>query len=310
MHVTIGICTRNRGDSIARTLRSILDSDYHDFDVIVVDQSTTSDTADTVQRTVADDPRVTCIRSASTGKSLSHNAIIAHAQGPIVAFTDDDCDVSPTWLRSLVRHFQQNPGVGQICGAVLGGPHDATQGFIPDAPIRRMKRVTGAWSTWRSRGIGANTAFRLDAVKAVGPYDTILGPGGPLYTGEDLDMTYRMLKAGYAVLEVPDAYVIHHGFRTWAEGKGHMRRTGKAMGALYMKHLRMGDAAVLPTLLCEWMRCISWVRLLTLRSHTGIGRFCGFTWGFIVSFQYTIDRAQRVYSSTRVRERLGVVRQS
>ncbi len=301
MHVTVGICTRNRGDSITCTLTSILNSDYSDFDVVIVDQSMTDETAEAVRRMASDDPRVTYIHSPSTGKSVANNLIIERATGPLLALTDDDCEVSATWLPSIVAHFQENPDVGQVHGAVYKGPHDATQGFIPDAPIRDVRRIKGAWSKWRDIGIGANVAFRLSAVRAVGPYDTMLGPGSTLYTGEDLDMAYRMLKAGYTVLNVADASVVHHGFRSWAEGQGHMRRTGKALGALYMKHLRLGDAAVLPTFIYEWLRCISWPRLLTLRPRTGLGRFAGFTLGCVISFQYDIDRRWRVYSDANTK---------
>jgi len=295
MHVTVGICTRNRGERIGRTVASILASDYQDFDVIVADQSVTDEAADAVRQAAGCDSRVTCIRTASVGKSLALNTVIKNARGPVVAFTDDDCDVSPGWLHSLVSHFTRDPQAGEICGAVLAGPHDARNGYIPDAPIRATTRITSPWARWRERGIGANVAFRLDALQAVGPYDTVLGPGGPLYTGEDFDMTYRMLKAGYAVLDVPDAYVVHHGFRTWEEGRSHMRRTGLAVGAVYMKHLRMGDVAVLPTFVYELVSCISWTRLLTLQPRNGLGRFAGFLTGCLVSFRYQVDRRCRVY---------------
>src|SRR5262249_42968366 len=128
MHVTVGVCTRNRGDDISCTLGSILSSDYSDFDVVIIDQSAADKTAEAVRRTANGDPRVTYIHSASTGKSVANNLIIERAAGPLLALTDDDCEVSPAWLPSIVAHFRANPDVGQICGAVHKGPHDATLG--------------------------------------------------------------------------------------------------------------------------------------------------------------------------------------
>jgi GT2 family glycosyltransferase len=286
----------------------VLGSDYANFDVVVVDQSNTDATAEAVRLVANGDPRVTYIHSAAIGKSAANNLIIERAPGPLIALTDDDCEVAPTWLPALVAHFQAHPDVGQVCGVVNKGPHDATQGYIPDAPIRRARRIKGAWSKWRDLGIGANVAFRLSAVRAVGSFDTVLGPGSPLHAGEDLDMTYRVLKAGYTVLNVADASVIHHGFRTWAEGEGHMRHTGKAMGALYMKHLRLGDAAVIPTILYEGARCISWTRLVMLRPRTGLRRFGSYGLGLVVSFRYSIDRQRRVYYPGRIHHQQPAIR--
>jgi GT2 family glycosyltransferase len=108
-------------------------------------------------------------------------------------------------------------------------------------------------------------------------------------------MTYRVLKAGYPVLDVRDAYIIHHGFRTWEQGATLMRGVGLGMGATYMKHLRLGDVAVIPTLLCQWIRCISWGRLIRLQRGSGLARFAFYATGMLSSFRYRIDRSRRIY---------------
>jgi len=296
MHVTVCICTRNRGESIAVALRSVLNATYDDFDVVVVDQSASDETAEAVRRLAGDDPRVTYMRSNTVGSGVAHNIAVANARGPIVSFTDDDCEVCPDRLRLFARHFAENPDVGQIFGAVYAGPHDASASFVPDYPVPHFKRVTNPWLKWRERGIGANMAFRKEALEAAGPFDEVLGPGAPLYACLDGDMTYRVLRAGYTVLNVPDAYVIHHGFRPWAEGQRMMRRVGMGVGAAYMKHLRLGDLAVLPTLVAEGLRCIAWQRLLLARwRHVGFARFYGYLKGMAASFQYGIDRDTRTY---------------
>jgi glycosyltransferase involved in cell wall biosynthesis len=295
MHVTVCICTRNRGESIAGTLRSVLDVRYRDFDVLIVDQSSDDSTERTVRRVADGNPQVTYMSSQTSGLSRARNICVRHARGPLVAFTDDDCDIPPDWLDLLVERFGEQPRVGQVCGAVIPGPHDATRGFIPDYPISTMRLITSPWRKWREGGIGANMAFRLDALRNVGPFDEVLGAGGLLHTCEDGDMTYRVLKAGYHVLELPEAYVIHRGFRTWEQGRTMMRLVGVGVGAAYMKHLRLRDHAVLPTLMIEWARCISWARLLLLRRHSGIGRFVGYARGMARSFGFRIDPQLHVY---------------
>ena len=295
MHVTVCICTRDRGPTITTSLRSIAGSRYDDYDVVVIDQSRSDDTEQAIKLVDTVRTRLTYARSQTVGSAVAHNLAVERARGPLVAFTDDDCEVSPDWLRLIVAHFQANPEVGQVCGAVIAGPHDAKQGFVPDSVITRTAQTRSPWLKWRERGIGANMAFRLEVLRAVGPFDAALGPGAPLRSCLDGDMTYRVLRAGYAVLDVPDAYVIHHGFRTWDQGTTLMRGVGLGMGATYMKHLRLGDIAVIPTLLWEWVRFISWGRLIRLQRRSGLARFAFYARGMLSSFQYRIDRSRRIY---------------
>lgn len=301
MHVTVCICTRNRTDSLARALNSLAASHYADFEVIVVDQSASDETSvaiHTLRDTLAEFPQLTYIRSTTTGSSVAHNIAVRYATGDVIAFTDDDCEVPPQWIDHIVSYIETHPGVAQICGSVLAGPHDQALGFVPTCSILKERQLATPWLKWREGGIGANMAFRLDALRSVGPFDEMLGTGAPLYSCLDGDITYRMLKAGYTVASVPGISVMHHGFRTWTEGRELMRRCGIGVAAAYTKHLRLGDMAVLPTLLFEWMRCISWRRLLTLRQHSGLRRFLAFAQGIRRSFCYRLDRTTRTYRAT------------
>src|SRR5690349_3490688 len=114
MHVTVCICTRNRGASIVATLRSLDASSYTDFDVVIVDQSTGDETAQAIRAATDGDARFSYLRSTSVGLAAARNLALAQARGPIIAFTDDDCEVSPQWLAALVDIFQQNADVGAV----------------------------------------------------------------------------------------------------------------------------------------------------------------------------------------------------
>jgi glycosyltransferase involved in cell wall biosynthesis len=289
------VCTRDRGASIAATLQSLLTSTYTDFDVIIVDQSASDDTQHAIRDILDRDSRHLYIKSATHGSSVARNIALSHARGEIVAFTDDDCDVSPDWLTLITGCFAAHGDVAVICGEVRPAAHDAHAGFIPTYHISRTLKVSSPWLKWRESGISANMAFRRGALEGVGSFDEVLGAGCPLYSCEDKDLTYRMLRAGFAVLCVPEAYVIHRGFRNWREGQVLMRQSGMGVGAAFMKHLRLGDLAVLPTLGTEWIRCISWKNLLLFRRHSGMARFLWFARGMYRSFGYDIDRATRTY---------------
>ncbi|HEY7349036.1 MAG TPA: glycosyltransferase family A protein [Ktedonobacterales bacterium] len=297
MHVTVCICTRNRGSAIAATLRSLAASSYKDFDAVIVDQSAAEDTEQAVHEVTAGDARFSYWRSQTAGLSVARNIALAHARGPIIAFTDDDCDVSPDWLALLVEYFRAYPDVGEICGEVRAISYDPAAGHIPAFVVRSQERISSPWAFRRARGIGANMAFRQESLRAVGPFDELLGAGAPLYSYEDGDMTYRILKAGYSVLNAPDAYVVHSGFRSWdGGGRALMYHAYLAAGALYMKYLRLGDLTILPTIAHQWLGdCISWKKLLMLRRGSGLANFLYCARGMRVSFQYQIDRRRRLY---------------
>lgn len=305
MHITVCICTRDRGAAITRTITSIAQSDFGDFDAIIVDQSMDADTEDAVRHATMADPRFTYVRSQTVGSSAARNIALLRACGPIVALTDDDCEVTPTWLAHIADSFAHSPDVGHICGAVWPGPHDPRTEFVPDCPITHRYLLSSPWQAWRGHGISANMAFRLDVLATVGLFDELLGAGGPLLSGADFDLTYRVLRAGFTVLYAPDIAVIHHGFRPWAEARRLVRNNGFGIGAVNMKHLRHGDLAILPTLMHDFIRTVSWPRVLTMRRHCGLVYCLWYLRGIAHSVHYSIDPKRLVYWQNPARREEG-----
>ena len=295
-HMTVCVPTRDRGDSISATLRSLAAMTHRDFDVIVVDQSRDCLTGDAVRAAVGDDARFRYVHSRTAGLSAARNLAVELAAGSLIAFTDDDCEVCPEWLTCIEQHFHDHPEVGMICGEVREGPHDGAAGYIPNFYVREPSIVSSPWVKWRARGIGANIAFRASVLASVGVFDEVLGAGGPLYSCEDGDMTYRVLRRSYAVMNVNDAYVTHHGFRDWQEAQVVLRHSLLAVGATCVKHLRLGDMAILPTMIYIWFgRCVSWKDLFLLRRRSGLGRLLFYMYGMALSFRYRVDRRTRTY---------------
>lgn len=295
MHVTVCIPTCNRGAQVAAALESLVASTYTDFDVIVVDQSADALTEAAVAPFVKADPRFGYLRSPTRGTSAARNEGTTRATGEVIAFLDDDCRASATWLATIVARFQEFPTVGQLCGAVIAAPHNPMAGYVLTTQMRRPRLVRSPWLKWREGGIGANMAFRRETLRLVGPFDELLCPGGVLYSAQDRDMTYRTLRAGSFVLDDPAISVLHDGIRAWDEGRMRMRRVGIGLGAAWMKHLRLLDFDILPTLVLDGLRCINWRRLLSWQGQSGLATFLYYCRGLRRSFDFPVDRRWRVY---------------
>jgi len=294
--VSVCVPTRNRGTSLTATLTSFLRLDHDSFEVVVVDQSTDNLSAAAFRATVGDDPRFAHIPSATVGKSAACNVALARARGAIVAFTDDDCEAPPDWLTGIERAFAAHPEVAMICAGVVAAAHDPAHGAIPSFVPRRARLLRSPWLAFTAAGIGANLAFRSQALRDLGAFDEVLGAGAPLRAGEDGDIEYRVLRAGLGILELPGPAVLHSGLRTWGTELQQLSwDSALSEGAIYTKHVRLRDPAVLLTFAIRGLSMVHWGNLVLLRKPTGIGRLAAFTRGVRMSFRFPIDRTSRRY---------------
>src|SRR5215218_1333526 len=102
--VSVVICTRDRAESLCRTLVSVLGVQYPSFEVVVVDNAPRTDATRQVLAGLADE-RLRYVAEPRAGLSRARNCGVTAARGDIVAFTDDDVVVDPAWLDNLVRGF-------------------------------------------------------------------------------------------------------------------------------------------------------------------------------------------------------------
>ena len=169
----------------------------------------------------------------------------AAAGASFVAYTDDDCTVSPAWLSGFAATFAMAGDVALVFGTTRAAGHDAESGMIPAYVVPRDAILRGLGAKHHAEGMGACMAVRNKALLDVGGFDDRLGAGTPLAAAEENDLSVRMLLAGYAVAETPDAEVIHHGFRDRSAAvslqAGYMRGTGAATA----KMVRLGGVSAL-----------------------------------------------------------------
>lgn len=298
-HLSVVVITRDRPADLETCLRAVLASAFVDFELVVVDQSVQSDAAAAlVERLAVADPRVRLVRDTGKGAARARNLGTRATRGDLVVFTDDDCEPDRGWLGAIVAALADDPTAGMAYGSVIPAPHDPRDGFIVGFTPARQQRLTGKLAKLRDAGISANVAVRRSALEATGGFDEMLGPGSYFPCAEDFDLTYRVLVRGFAVLHRPEARVVHHGLRDWQSGSGLIRRTYVAIGAAYMKHVRVQDAVGVLLLLQELARALATIATnLARRSRPfGFGRLAGLLVGMWRSFELGVEPRHRVYS--------------
>lgn len=107
--VSVVIPAYNAAWCVAKAIDSVLAQDYCDFELIVVDDGSTDDTA-AVLAAYGDAIRV--IRKPNGGLSSARNAGIAAARGEFIAFLDADDWWLPGKLRLQMSSMRQNANIG------------------------------------------------------------------------------------------------------------------------------------------------------------------------------------------------------
>jgi GT2 family glycosyltransferase len=296
--MAVVISTRNRGANAARAAEAVL-RDPGDFELVIVDQNASDETASAV-RALEPDPRLRFIRSPLVGISNGRNTGVAATSARIIAFTDDDCRPQVGWASSMIRVFD-DPQVALVFGRVHLPQRSTVNCFGASfEPERRV--MEGEVPTPESGvGIGANCAIRREVFEALGGFDPLLGVGAPFFrAGEDVDLLIRTLHAGYRVVNATECDVLHLGVRTGGDIRPLAVHYQLATGAALGKHARMAGLSGIRNL---WR----WTKYYTGEAITNTIRFresrlgapLYFVVGAFLTFRYRIDHVKAVFKTRR-----------
>lgn len=102
----------NKGKSIANTLNSALCQTFTDFEIIIINDGSTDESATEILR--IKDPRIRFFETTNQGVSQTRNLAIEKANGTLIAFLDADDYWFPTHLFQIDRLFKQFPTAGLL----------------------------------------------------------------------------------------------------------------------------------------------------------------------------------------------------
>ena len=205
--MTVAITTLDRPDALARCLRSFAEGSALPAEVVVVDQSRER-TAEPVVAGADGLPAARYLSDERTGLGRGQNLAVSAATQPAVAVLDDDCVANRRWVETVDRLLDRD-GLDLVGGRVLPLA-DSRPGVVPVSSRTSERRLELRWPTppW-DLGSGNNFACRREWFMRIGGCDERLGPGSPGRGGVDMDLFYRLLRAGARARYEPDL-VVHH----------------------------------------------------------------------------------------------------
>jgi GT2 family glycosyltransferase len=247
--ISIALCTRNRPqhcDAWIAHMANVYDSKRHQ--ILIIDQSNVS-----LNR--AWPTHITYVHTPTRGLSLARNLAIQHCTTPYILFTDDDCRPAHDWLIQAHECITRDPAVavwfgqawpsgidytlhhytthaGQITwamrsdGAVCHALRVDNTPFHTTQPIAILERL----------GHGNQMLINCAIARHIGGFDPWLGAGAWLHSGEDVDMTLRMLAHGHACAFAPTLQITHDAWVTPVVHARLTQRYGTGMIALHLAH--------------------------------------------------------------------------
>ena len=230
--ISVVVCTYNGSATLRQCLEGALTLHYPDYEVIVVSDGSTDDSA----RIAAAYDGVRVVETPNRGLAAARNTGMEAATGEIIAYIDDDAIPDPDWLKHLAATLANGPfaavggpnvlppGSGAIAQCVANAPGGPTHVLVSDRDAEHVP--------------GCNMAIRKDALERIGGFD-------PQFhvAGDDVDVCWRLLDSGERIAFSPGAVVLHHRRRSIRAYLRQQRGYGKAEALLERKHPEKYSAA-------------------------------------------------------------------
>ena len=206
MNVSVVVPVKDNEEMIGDCIESLLNQDFPktDYEVIVVDNNSTDNTAEIIKRYP-----VKYVFEERASRSIALNTGIRESSGEIIAFTDSDCLADRKWLGELVRVFKEK-NVGCVAGEIIGFTPTTTavEQFL--ASYNNLSQgknfdengdpINGFFPIYT---VTANVAYEKNTLVKLGMFDT------QMRSGHDVDLSWRVQWAGYKIAFSPKALIYH-----------------------------------------------------------------------------------------------------
>ncbi|HJT82541.1 MAG TPA: glycosyltransferase [Chthoniobacterales bacterium] len=210
MKISAVICTRNRAAHLLQAIQSLRDQDIGsgNYEIVVVDNASSDETANIVKPLAAEMPAVRYVFEKTPGLTNARNRGVRDARAPMIAFLDDDALAGPAWLSSIVSAFEQFPDAMCVGGPIEPWFETPAPAWFPARLLGCYNRSYGPEARWynfpHEQPVGCNMAFRKRCLEEIGGFN-------PLLTkyNDETELIGRMVNAGGKLFYQPAAVVKH-----------------------------------------------------------------------------------------------------
>lgn len=212
-------------------------------EIIVVDNNSTDDSCAMVKQLF---PEVKLIENnQNLGFSKGNNIGVAKAKGELLCILNPDTVVAEDTFKNVLDFAEIKPNLG-IVGCQL---IDGTGKFLPESkrqvptPKVALQKMMGKTTHYYTNHVQPNAVGKTEVL--VGAfmvlkrkvYNEVKGFDEDYFMyGEDIDLSYKVLKAGYTNYYFGSATVIHFKGESTLKNKIYAKRFYNAMGIFYKKH--------------------------------------------------------------------------
>lgn len=231
MKFSIVVPVFNRPDEVKELLDSLCEQTYKDFDVLIVEDGS-SLKCDQVVNQYSNKLRIQYFFKENTGPGQTRNYGAQKSDGDYIIIFDSDCIIPAGYMQTVADHLKSN------YIDAYGGPDKAHPSFNP-----LQKAINYSMTSFLTTGGIRGGKQKLDKFY---PRSFNMGYSRDVFNsttgfsemrfGEDIDMSMRILKAGFKTALIPDAFVFHKRRSDFRKFYKQVFNSGIARINLYKRH--------------------------------------------------------------------------
>lgn len=207
--VTVTMAAYNTARFIGEAIESVLAQEYKDWELLIIDDGSTDNTAQIIRSYAEKEPKIRWFRKKHEGIGATRNQLVKHARGKYISICDADDKILPQKLKKHVDILDKYPSVVVVYGEILTVDE---YGRSASYPILVPKVLNKWWDLLENAVTHNSSTIRKSAILKVGGYDETTA------ASEDYDLWLKLAEIGsFKCLHEPFAVSRFYSWSTSAK---------------------------------------------------------------------------------------------